>query len=43
MANPQHGFFASVFKSNRKLKYSSFEKREKFGEDGEKLKIQDAN
>ena len=29
MANPQHGFFASVFKSNRKLKYSSFEKREK--------------
>ena len=25
----QHGFIASVFKSNRNLKYSSFEKREK--------------
>ena len=43
MANPPRGFFASVFKSNRKLKYSSFEKRKKIGEDGEKPKTQDAN
>lgn len=38
MANPQHGFFASVFKSNRKLKYSSFEKREKSVRMGKSLK-----
>lgn len=29
MANPQHRFIASVFKSNRNLKYSSLENREK--------------
>ena len=38
MANPQHGFFASVFKSNRKLKYSSFEKRKKSVRMGKSLK-----
>jgi len=38
MANSQHSFIASVFKSNRDSKHSSFEKREKSERMGKSLK-----